>query len=1014
MDLASILAFGRGAEASRIAINRGGAASTYRELDRDATAVGEALRSAGFRAGHVVAIIVDEESDWPAAVIAVWRLGGVIVPLDPANQDECDDLLGRTSPAWVIGRPVSVEGICGRTIRAMGDKLVAVELAGGRDLGLDSDVAYLVPTSGTTGRPKIVLGSRRGLASYIAAELDLLGAGVPWNGSRLTSPTFDVFWRDVLVPIASRGTLCLLPRLESRVEAATLSAWIDEVGVQVVHCVPTLMRSLGRELGRWSPATLRWLLVAGEPLFGSDVRPWLDTPTTVVNVYGTSETTLAKFFHVVTREDAYHDPIPVGRCIRDAGAIVLDERLDPCPPGKTGEIFIATRHRLHGYLDDEARSRERFVPNPTGGDGALVDRTGDLGRFRADGTLEVLGRVDGIVKAAGVRVDLLAIEGRLRNHPGVRDCHVTLARDVDNEAYVAAFVSHVLRGNARVEFAEWLRETGIAVGVPLRIESVAAIPRTARGKVSTRDLLKYETPEQAAPRTALEHLLHRLWCQILPGTPRLGVEDRFDLLGGQSVHAAQIVARIRHALGVPLSLGEFFARPTIAELAEYLESLTVGSSRAVDETYAGRFDATGTRPLDPLSFAQRRFWRMMSTPGAPTFHYLWLAEVSGPLAIGRLRQALQDVAEHQPATRSIIAGRDPVGEPLLGRAPLEQVVLEEIALDGADRATVLEAFRRFALQPYRHTTDVPLRACVATLGNERHIFGLTGHVIVSDGTSKDLLLEALGDAYEQRPLGRVPHSFGDYAAWERGPAGAKAFTQHLQYWRARLPRTLVPPALPYRGGGGDQSRRAGGVLLRFGSNVREGLAAASRDASVSEVSVVLTAFLLALGEWSGLTLLPVLVPNFNRLYPEEQQIAGCWTETALLNVECSGPAETLQAVGEAIQGFLDHAVPFEWLLDCLYPGVDTYGPELFPIMFAPQPDLTTALHLTGCTVEEIAGTELLGQAIFALHILPTLSATGLDIVVTYDCERFDIATVETLGEALERWIRQLAGIEVGA
>ncbi len=1022
-DLTSILDFGSEvATLHQPAVDHPLRSFTYGELDREVESLRSTITSVGLSPGDRVAIFIDDDPHWVAAVIAAWREGAVILALDWANWQETKELMRRAAPRWAIVRRERVQHLRYVQKRDLNEHLVVERLDVEETATLHSDVAYLAPTSASTGSAKIVLGSRRGLATFIAAELDLMGAAHRWRVARLTLPTFDVFWRDLLLPLAARGTLCLMPRMEQRLHPVALAKWLDDRHIEVVHCVPTVLRALGKQLPGHRPSSLRWLMVAGEPLFAADVRPWLETTdTTVVNVYGTTETTLAKFFHVVRREDLDRDPIPVGKCIPGAAAIVLDEHLQPCPPGKSGEIFIATRHPLHGYLDDTERSRQRFVPNPVGGSGALVDRTGDVGRVRIDGVLEVVGRMDDTVKVAGMRVGLSAIEGRLRSHPGVEDCHVTFSRGADHEGYVAAFVSPLPASAAAAgELRRWLRSGGVvAASVPMRFQFVESIPRSARGKVDRHELaraLAADEPRHIAPMSETEALLHQLWREVLPSAGTFGIDDEFEALGGQSIHAAQVVARLELATGVRCSLGEFLTRNTIDGFSEYvdarlLEARVDASSPVVHHGQEGRFAELADREQMPLSFAQRRFWRMQLQPDAPALHYLWLGSIDGPLDMARMRRAIHDTANRQSATRTLFIARDDHTEPVARVAHAERVELQSLQSSGQGLSADVQLVREWALRRFELGREPPLRVAVVEQHPERRLLALAGHVIVSDGMSKSLLLSDLSDAYAQRvPGSLLQHGFEHYASWERSPAALELFEPRLEYWRSRLPVRLAPPRLPYRNDVDVRPRGADPVTVRFSVPTSRSLRAVARSHAMSETSVILAVLALALQDWTGEPAVPVLVPNHNRLYREEQMIAGCWTETAAIVLPPADDIhEMLAAARDAIGGLFDNAVPFDWLLDRLFPGQDTCAPELFPVMFAPQPDLHGSLRLQGCGVRKIASTADLRQAIFPLHVLSDGGGEEeLEITLVYDTARLGERAIHELADGIEGWVGRLA------
>jgi amino acid adenylation domain-containing protein len=419
----------------RIAVEDGAGGIDYAELDRRSRALGHALKARGVGPGEIVALPMPASIDYVVALLATVRAGGIFMPLDPAYPE------ARLKQIFQLARPRLLvlragEEALGARLAACGetpvdtlciDAVPAGTLPALPVVAGDDDTGYLIHTSGSTGTPKLIAGRNKGISHFVHWEVGELGIDSAVRASIFSPPTFDVSLREILVPLLAGGTL-VIPDADTRADATRLAAWLRDQGITLMHAVPSLFRLLTRALrdgGHGGIPTLRHACLAGEPLFGADVAAWRAVAggnAELINLYGPSETSLAKAFHRVDRETyAPGAIVPIGQPIANTALLLLrDGRLAEI--GEIGEIHIRTPFASNGYWQDPARTAEAFVPNPLAEDSQdRIYRTGDLGRYRADRSVEFVGRADRQVKIDGVRIELPEIEGALRAHPGVEE-----------------------------------------------------------------------------------------------------------------------------------------------------------------------------------------------------------------------------------------------------------------------------------------------------------------------------------------------------------------------------------------------------------------------------------------------------------------------------------------------------------------------------------------------------------------------------------------------------------------
>lgn len=580
---------------------------TYSELENRSNNLANFLVASGASKGSIVAILADDSIEVIAAVIGILKAGCVFVPLDPSTPTRrLEAMVSEVSPEWFVVEPrfffILRDITANRNSKA---NVICVKPGNGPDdcrgnwIHLEDyasyvntekpivpsepdDMCYIYFTSGSTGRPKGIAGRLKAIDHFIQWEIRTFGIGEGTRVSQLTTPSFDAFLRDVFVPLCAGGTVCVPDGKDIILDVRKLIDWIDEQQINLVHCVPSLFRSIVNEdLHPQYFSALKYILLAGERLLPSDVKRWMDVygeRVQLVNLYGPSETTMTKFFYFVKPSDANGRFIKIGKPMEGARALVVDDQGNPCPPGVVGEIYIRTPFCALGYYNQPGLTREVFIQNPFKNDpNDIVYKPGDLGRILADGNFEFLGRRDQQVKIRGIRIELGEIENLLRNHESVKDVVVVDREDLSGNKYLCGYVVLSQEVKSR-ELRDFLLKHLPDNMVPSAFVAMDAFPRTLSGKVDRRALpaLEKAQPELAdafvAPRTPVEKRFAEIWEKVL-GVEQVGIHDNFFELGGHSLLATQVISRLREAFQVELPLRHLFEAPTVAGLVESLQTV---------------------------------------------------------------------------------------------------------------------------------------------------------------------------------------------------------------------------------------------------------------------------------------------------------------------------------------------------------------------------------------------------------------------------------------------------------
>jgi amino acid adenylation domain-containing protein len=584
----------------RVALACGPEQLTWTELNRLANGLARRLREAGVEPGATVGVCLDRSVDSIVAVLGVWKAGATYLPIDPAHPPaHIASVFGDARPfALVADRPIAGAGslstLAPRDVYEGGN-------TGDRDadppraVGLDA-LAYVIYTSGSTGRPKGVAVTHRNLAHYVRSLPSALGVGADDCWLHTASFAFSSSIRQIAVPLVTGA------RLEIATKAAIadpgeLFGVIARAGVTVIDLVPSYARACQRVLASLSDAArgerlenrLRLILSASEPLTPAIVRSWrelLGSWVELVNMFGQTETTGVVTLHRIGEADerSIASQIPVGRPFGETHAFVLGEDGGTAPPGVEGELHLAGPQVCCGYLNDRALTDARFLIDPTR-PSQRIYRTGDLARCDADGTITLGGRIDRQVKVRGQRVEPEQVEAAIVRHPGWTEAAVVTEQDPAGFTRLTAVCTPAPGHDGDVAaLRTWLARELPAILVPDRVIAAPALPRTPSGKVDRPALagalvvaptISSRRVDNTSP--AVEGVITGIWKSLLQ-VERIGPNDNFFDLGGNSILALEMIARA-HEAGLVIVPRQLWENQTIAELARVTVSSTARPQR---------------------------------------------------------------------------------------------------------------------------------------------------------------------------------------------------------------------------------------------------------------------------------------------------------------------------------------------------------------------------------------------------------------------------------------------------
>jgi amino acid adenylation domain-containing protein len=582
---------------SQSAIRQGSRAWTFHDLLRRTDALAQTLKERRLEPGEVVAIGGPRSFGLVVALLAVLQAGGVIMPLDPRLPGHRQRLMRQEAKAkryvWIgQGFPqdfitdmepnIVLHQVDPETGIVL-DQQPHVEISSVREyLPQPDDPAYLFFTSGTTGSPKGILGQHKSLSHFLTWQAHTFQVGPQDRIAQLTALSFDAVLRDIFLPLISGASLCL-PDDQIELDPTNVIPWINQERITILHAVPTVAQFWLKHVPEKTKLpSLRWTFFSGEPMTDVFVNKWRQTFSEsghLVNFYGPTETTLIKCWYVIP--DPPQTGIqPIGFPMPHTQALIVGPDTHLCGIGEVGEIVLRTPFRTLGYINAPSDQQRGFRPNPYLDDPSdLFYWTGDRGRYRLDGSLDILGRMDNQIKIRGVRIEPEEITTILQGHPSLEAAAVLGHAGKEGDNYLVAYVvSKSTISLTEQSIRTFLSSKVPAAMIPSSIVFLDALPYTPNGKLDHRALPVPTVTSQnrttlfVEPRNPIEEELARIWSEVLR-VARVGIYDNFFELGGHSLLAMQVINRIQKTFHVPFPLQQIFASPTLAECGQYIDSV---------------------------------------------------------------------------------------------------------------------------------------------------------------------------------------------------------------------------------------------------------------------------------------------------------------------------------------------------------------------------------------------------------------------------------------------------------
>nr|QEO74123.1 AMP-dependent synthetase and ligase [uncultured bacterium] len=992
---------------------------TYGELMERAESLARRLRGVGVRPETRVALCAGRSPELVIGLLGILKAGGACVPLDPGHVSERLAFVLEDSGAVALATTSALSprlpaGVP-RVLLDIDEEPAGPDLL--PDVILPEQIAYVIYTSGSTGRPKGVAVPHGEAAAHAAAVIRLLGVQPVDRVLQFASPAFDVAMEEILSTLGAGAVLVLRGEIW---DTEALARRVEELGITILNLPSAVWHHWALEAAALAPPPpLRLIVVGGEEVLAEPARQWLRSPLAgipVLNGYGPTEAVITATLHEVTLESlGTGASVPIGRPLPGRSALVLDPQGNSAPVGVPGELYLGGC-LARGYLGRAGLTAERFVPDPFGGSGARLYRSGDLVRLRPDGALEFLGRIDQQVKIRGFRVEPAEIEAVLVSHPQVAAAAV-LVSGSGRDKQLVAVVEPAGETPPPAELRAFLAQRLPAWMVPAGFAVVDRLPLTPSGKVDRSALarMRFDLQRGAdeAPRAGIEQALAEVWEEVL-NVERVGRGEDFFHLGGHSLLAMRLASRVRASFGVELELREFFEASTLAGFAERLErALEKTSSRESEEL----LESAASR--SPLSSGQQRLWfldLLHLDIGLPVYNLPVVFDLEGPLQADLLEAALTGVVRRHAALRTTFEV-DSTGDPVQVVSAPAPHRMARVDLSGLPQDEARQAAGRLMEEEERRPFDLTrgplLRSLLVRFAPDAHRFVLTLHHIVADGWSVDVLLRELRALCSGSSLPELPLQYPDYAVRQRRWLAGERMSEQLAWWGQRL--AGGPPALELpadRPRPPVQSLRGAEESLELSGLSAGPLEQLGRGQRATLFMTLLATFQALLHRITGEEDVWVGTPVANRTEPGLEGLIGLFVNTLVLRTDVGGDPTFLGLIARAretaLAAFSRQELPFERLVEELAPARDLSRNPLFQVFFSVPADPAARLELAPGVAMTPRPVHT-GTAKFDLSLSFRRNGDGFAAAAEYSSDLFDAATVRrllgNLGTLLEGAVR---------
>jgi len=999
---------------------------TYKELLSKVDVYSRWLQSEGVISGDLVAISLPKSPELIACILGTIKLAAAYIPVAlDCPKDRLEFIASDANIRALISNSVEKERFKNVEFKVLYcDTLDVKEWQHEKLIGptiienTAHHLAYIIYTSGTTGQPKGVAISHKNLINFCfwCRYDSWLKPGE--RAAQFAPFTFDASVGESFGALMNGAELHLLS--ESLIEnPADVVDYLNRHHIVFTAFPPSYLQQIQTKN---LPKGMT-LLTAGAAPPIEKVSEWGEQ-CRYINAYGPTETTILSSVWHYNRETILHGKLPIGRPICNTQMYVVDQYGQLCPPGISGEIYIGGAGVARQYLNNDELTDRQFISDPWRQRNRLY-RSGDLGRWLQDGTIEFAGRRDHQVKIRGFRIELSGIEFQLRQQPEVEQACV-LAKTVGADKQLLAWIvpkPEVAHSNAVdlvAELRSELRKKLAHYMIPQGFMVVSELPVTANGKIDTKALLTanidpiYEGG-YVAPQGEFQCALTKIWATLLHIDPKkLSTTANFFDIGGHSLLATRMVTEIANQLGVKIEIRDVFEMSNIAKLAELIGSGTTPD--ALDS-----ISVIDRNKHLPASFSQQRLWFIdQLESGSAQYNQPLFLRLEGCIKIHALQKALDSVVERHEVLRTRFITES--GEPHLQIDPTSSVPVKIFDISSISQKEKLVEEGKIIQEeigiPFNLQDGLKLRTTLIIKSEIESILAITLHHIASDGWSFSLLIEEISALYQEFVTGEVSClpvlkiQYTDYAAWQRNTLQGKSLEVLSDYWKVQL--ADLPPAhkIPLDFPRPSTQSYSGEVFVQhIGPELTVALRQLAQKHNTTLFMALQACFSVLFSRYSGEEDIAIGTPIANREQPEVAPLIGFFVNTLVLRNQVSMDMrfdEVLLHCREvALDAYAHQQMPFDLLVEELQPERSLSYNPLFQVMFALENiDSRRKIQLPDLTLAAMENpVQVMAQFDLSLDIAE--GNDQLEAVWSYASDLFKASTVERMAGHFEKLLKSV-------
>ncbi|MDF5723371.1 MAG: amino acid adenylation domain-containing protein [Rhizonema sp. PD37] len=919
---------------------------TYQQLNQRANQLAHYLiKNVRIQPDTLIGICVDRSLSMIIGILGILKAGGAYVPIDPSYPPERIEFMLQDSGTSVLLSQSFLTEKLPLTELENSPKIICLEEENFAQELTDnpppqstaSDLAYAIYTSGSTGTPKGVMIEHRGLVNMIKAVEQVLLVQLQSRLLQFASISFDVSIFEIATALTA-GACLYLANKETLLPNQSLLDFLAAHKISHSFFCPSVLSILPYA----TLSDLQTIGVGGEACSAELVTQWAQGRR-FFNCYGQTESTVNAAIALVELNGK--KPL-IGQPLFNTRIYILDAYNQLSPPGIPGELCIAGVSLARGYLNCPEMTAEKFLEVELFGKIERIYKTGDLARWNSDGNLEYLSRLDAQVKLRGFRIELGEIESILLQHPSVKEAVVILS-EADNNPRLMAYLTVAEKSiNLGGQIKDYLKIRLPNYMIPSQIIVLGKLPISPNGKLDRRALPTPDitnSAESEMPVTPTEELLATLW-QALLKVNFVKRSDNFFEVGGNSLLATQLIARIRDTFGVELPVRKVFEQSVLSELATVIDK-TASCLALPPITAQSENDLI-------LSFAQSRLWFLAQLEGkgtSATYNMSAALQLDGKLCIDAMRASFKYLLLRHAILRTYFPALG--GQPqVVVQNPEDMEVLEIVDLQKAPQPrteTVQSLADAHAQEPFDLNTGPLFKAKLLQLARQKNVLLLNMHHIISDGWSMGVFKREWEQAYSAFAAGNTPNlsplqvQYSDYAAWQRSWLQGEILERQENYWIQQLgnaPRLLDLPTDHPRPA--QQSYQGGREEYRLSSELTSLLKTVSQKYGVSLFMTLLTAFSILLSRYSRQEDLCIGTAIANRTHSYTEGLIGFFVNTLVLRSQVKPEQRFSELLQQTRQTCLDayahQDIPFEYLVEKLQPERSLSHNPLFQVMMVLQ------------------------------------------------------------------------------